>query len=272
MSDDLLPFESLYVSQGETGEPQIQVVSMLEPGVEPSLEPTEIPVDVDAETEAEIARLDAEQDMVEKAQKDQLDQKAQLEAQQAQQVPMVRAEFIPPATDEIIGRGISYMPQESFDDWLNKQGEFMYHGSPNAESLEKIGFDLSKAGSTSGYKGVYGTGIYLTNELERAELYGKPIDIRISPDTKLWKIEAKDAINNLFTSATKYGDPDLIRELAINKGYDGIEITNSDVGAKETVIFDPSKIKNCPVGGGKAKGRGYSHLDGCRLSCKNFVK
>ena len=369
MSDDLLPFESLYVSQGETGEPQIQVVSMLEPGIEPSLEPTEIPVDFDAETEAEIARLDAEQDMVEQGQQGQQGQQVIEQAQQAQQgqqVPMVRAEFIPPETDylsqtalderkaklppyktdvideggspflaiyeedgkeigratfsidrgnddvvtmfidyseigdeyrnkgygealyreiakyaqslgvtrlegiantsakkvrsklfeqkpdplgldmhriDIIRPDVQYMPQESFDDWLNKQGEFMYHGSPNAESLEKIGFDLSKAGSTSGYKGVYGTGIYLTNELERAELYGKPIDIRISPDTKLWKIEAKDAINNLFTSATKYGDPDLIRELAINKGYDGIEITNSDVGAKETVIFDPSKIK-----------------------------
>lgn len=109
MSDDLLPFESLYVSQGETGEPQIQVVSMLEPGIEPSLEPSEIPRDIDAETEAEIARLDAEQDMVEKGQMDQMDQP---ESQRAQQVPMARAEFIPPATDEIIDRGISYLPAE----------------------------------------------------------------------------------------------------------------------------------------------------------------
>jgi len=92
-SDDLLPFESLYVSQGETGEPQIQVVSMLEPGIEPSLEPSEIPRDIDAETEAEIAKLDAEQDMVEQAQQGQLEQQ---QGQQGQQVPRVRAEFIPP--------------------------------------------------------------------------------------------------------------------------------------------------------------------------------
>jgi hypothetical protein len=236
MSDDLLPFESLYVSQGETGEPQIQVVSMLDPGIEPSVERSEIPTDIDAETEAEMSRLDAEYDMAEmgqqgqqEQQQGQLGQLEQKQGQQGQQVPMARAEFIP--------------PQESFDDWLKEQGEFMYHGSPNVESLEKSGFDISKAGSTSGYKGVYGTGVYLTNESKRAELYGTPIDIIVSPDAKLWKIEAKDALNNLFTSATKYGDPDLIRELAVNKGYDGIEITNSEVGAKETVIFDPSKIK-----------------------------
>ena len=109
-SDDLLPFESLYVSQGETGEPQIQVVSMLEPGIEPSLEPSEIPRDIDAETEAEIARLDAEQDIVEQAQQGQLEQQ---QGQQGQRVPRVRAEFIPPATDEIIDRGISYLPAEN---------------------------------------------------------------------------------------------------------------------------------------------------------------
>jgi hypothetical protein len=116
MSDDLLPFESLYVSQGETGEPQIQVVSMFDPGIEPSVERSEIPTDIDAETEAEMSRLDAEYDMAEMGQQGQQEQQKGQQGQQGQQVPMARAEFIPPEND--------YLSQTSLDERKAKLPEY----------------------------------------------------------------------------------------------------------------------------------------------------
>jgi len=143
---------------------------------------------------------------------------------------------------------------KSAEEFVKAQPTY-YHGSPNADALQKGGFDLSKAGSTSGYKGVYGRGVYLTNDVSRANLYGKSMDIVIDPKAKLLQVDAKNALDTLFIAETKYGEPDLIRKMVMDKGYDGVRIINNETrpsnftgktikaGAEEIAIFNPDIIK-----------------------------
>jgi len=112
-----------------------------------------------------------------------------------------------------------------------------YHGSANPEELIAKGFDVGKAGSNSGYKGVFGEGLYITNDLGRAKLYGTPMNINLS-GANLWKIDANNALDELYSSKTNYGDPTLISRMVTDKGYDGVQIINKEKGMEEIVIMN----------------------------------
>jgi hypothetical protein len=116
-----------------------------------------------------------------------------------------------------------------------------YHGSANPAEVEKNGFNLYKAGSNSGYKGVYGKGVYLTNELDRAKLYGEPMKIDLGK-SKLWTLDAGDVQKELFSRETQHGDPEMIAKLIKDKGYDGVRIIGKD-GAEEISMVNPESLK-----------------------------
>lgn len=129
------------------------------------------------------------------------------------------------------------------------QGEKYYHGSPKAEEIKKTGFNVAKPGENSGYPGVYGEGVYLTNEAGRAKLYGDVLQVKHDPNIKLF--EPTDVTAELFGPETKYGDPKMIKEYVQKMGYDGVRMKGKN-GAEEIVIFDPSKVnvyspENAPV-------------------------
>ncbi|RJR15658.1 hypothetical protein C4579_01740 [Candidatus Microgenomates bacterium] len=110
------------------------------------------------------------------------------------------------------------------------------HGTPVPEKILKEGFSLADSGKTSGYGGVMGKGVYLdlTPGGEGAKLYGTVIDAKIKKGLKLFNWSGK--IDELYTEATKYGDPEKIREVLQKKGYDGVK------GLNQMVIFDPQNV------------------------------
>lgn len=117
-----------------------------------------------------------------------------------------------------------------------------FHGTNNADAIVANGFDVGKAGENSGYGGVYGKGVYLTNDAERAGQYGTAMKTMIAPDTKFLEVKGEDAIDVLFGRATDYGDPEKITEYVLKQGYDGVRITGKN-GAQEVVVMNPAKVR-----------------------------
>ncbi len=117
------------------------------------------------------------------------------------------------------------------------------HGTPVPEKILKEGFSLESSGKTSGYGGVMGKGVYLdlSSAGEGAKLYGTVIETKIRKGLKLFTWSGK--IDELYTEATKYGDPEKITEVLQKKGYDGVK------GLNQMVIFDPKNV--IPVIDGK---------------------
>lgn len=117
------------------------------------------------------------------------------------------------------------------------------HGTPVPEKIIKEGFSLAESGKTSGYGGVMGKGVYLDLTLsgEGAKLYGTVIDTKIKKGLKLFNWSGK--IDELYSEATKYGDPEKITEVLQKKGYDGVK------GLNQMVIFDPQNV--VPIVDGK---------------------
>lgn len=117
------------------------------------------------------------------------------------------------------------------------------HGTPVPEKIIKEGFSLAESGKTSGYGGVMGKGVYLdlTPGGEGAKLYGTVIDTKIKKGLKLFNWSGK--VDELYSEATKYGDPEKITEVLQKKGYDGVK------GLNQMVIFDPQNV--VPIVDGK---------------------
>jgi hypothetical protein len=126
---------------------------------------------------------------------------------------------------------------------LDISTETYKHGTPVPDKILKEGFSLVKTGETSGYGGVMGRGIYLdlTPEGEGAKLYGTVVDAKIKKGLNLFEWSGK--LDELYTEATKYGDPETITDVLLKKGYDGVK------GLNQMVIFDPKNV--VPVVDGK---------------------
>lgn len=121
------------------------------------------------------------------------------------------------------------------------QGLLYYHGSPNAEKIIKEGFDFNKPMASGG--NIYGKGLYLTNDIEHAKLYGQPLSVELN-NPKLKEISSNSLLKNLFGKDTNYGDPLLITEKYKKLGYDGIKVKNMDNGAEEVTIFNQGILGN----------------------------
>ena len=115
----------------------------------------------------------------------------------------------------------------------------LYHGSPDADSIAKNGFDATRIGTGEGNN--FGRGIYITNDASRANAYGKALDVDVDK-AKLFDVDADNMLDELFSAKTKYGDPDAITEYVKKQGYDGIRVFNAKTGAQEIVVFDPKKV------------------------------
>lgn len=115
-----------------------------------------------------------------------------------------------------------------------------YHGSPKAAQIKKSGFSLANVSKNSGSRGITGTGVYITNNMNQAGLYGKVFQAEPNPGLKLFT--PKDTISDLFGSHTNYGDPDKITSYYRNQGYDGIHIRGQN-GQESIVVFDPKNVK-----------------------------
>jgi hypothetical protein len=121
------------------------------------------------------------------------------------------------------------------------QGLLYYHGSPNAEKIIKEGFDFNKPMASGG--NIYGKGLYLTNDIEHAKLYGQPLSVELK-NPKLKEVPTSSLLKDLFGKDTNYGDPLLITEKYKKLGYDGIKIKNMDSGAEEVTIFNQGILGN----------------------------
>lgn len=131
-------------------------------------------------------------------------------------------------------------PGLSVDDAVKTKSTTLYHGSPNAQTIRDKGFTLDNVGKNSGYPGVYGKGVYLTDDAEFAGMYGDVMEIEVAPNLKLFSPKedgGNDTLSIIFGRDTGYGDPDKIVEYYKSKGYDGIKVGN------QTVIFDPKNVK-----------------------------
>jgi hypothetical protein len=123
----------------------------------------------------------------------------------------------------------------------NAQGLLYYHGSPNAEKIIKEGFDFNKPMASGG--NIYGKGLYLTNDIEHAKLYGQPLSVELK-NPKLKEVPTNSLLKDLFGKDTNYGDPLLITEKYKKLGYDGIKIKNMESGAEEVTIFNQGILGN----------------------------
>lgn len=121
------------------------------------------------------------------------------------------------------------------------KGLLYYHGSPNAEKIIKEGFDFNKPMASGG--NIYGKGLYLTNDIEHAKLYGQPLSVELK-NPKLKEVPTSSLLKDLFGKDTNYGDPLLITEKYKKLGYDGIKIKNMDSGAEEVTIFNQGILGN----------------------------
>ncbi len=144
----------------------------------------------------------------------------------------------------------------------------LYHGSPNADQIRKQGF--GEVAAKEGTSRIYGDGTYLTNDRDRAALYGDKtraigpvpnnvVGVDVPNNARIYR--PKDVTKELFSKDTNYGDPKLITEKYKKLGYDGIEISKSqrtkqslenrgldnartekNMLEREVILFDPKKV------------------------------
>lgn len=124
-----------------------------------------------------------------------------------------------------------------------KKEPVYYHGTNNGEEIVKQGFNLSKLGDNSGYKGIMGNGIYLdmTPNAEGAKLYGKDI-LEVKPKSGLKLFEWSGEVSDLYHEKTGYGTPEKITEYLQSQGYDGVKLGN-----QQMVIFNPKNIEKVSI-------------------------
>jgi len=123
-------------------------------------------------------------------------------------------------------RGARMLPVGKVEDAGKKAGGY-FHGG-----------DLSKASSEN--TGMYGNGLYITNDMERAKDYGSVNKVNLDG---LNLFESKDTLTDLFGRDTNYGDSAKITQKYKAQGFDGIRVVGKD-GAEEIVVFDPKKVKS----------------------------
>jgi hypothetical protein len=123
---------------------------------------------------------------------------------------------------------------------IEQVGKPWYHGSPKADQILKQGFKLNSVGKGSGYRGVMGVGVNITDNPARAAGFGKVLTVGLAPGVKMF--HTKDPIGDLYSDDTDYGDPDKITKVYAAKGYDGIVITGRG-GHQEATIFDPRNVR-----------------------------
>lgn len=159
--------------------------------------------------------------------------------------------------DDLVREARKYATPEEF---VKAQGEILYHGSPQAESVAKQGFDLKFAGTRSKHA-PEDVGIHFTNNKETASAYSEEYlkDFYKTYEETFGKahhlaenvknagtIEAVlDIKNPLVVNQSKQINAALIQK-AKDAGYDGIIAKSGTVGGRpnvEYVVFDPSQVK-----------------------------
>jgi len=150
-------------------------------------------------------------------------------------------------TEDLKNALVSYKPVSEripLSEIIKKEPVY-YHGTNNGKEIVKQGFNLSKLGDNSGYKGIMGNGIYLdmTPNAEGAKLYGKDI-LEVKPKSGLKLFEWSGKVSDLYHEKTGYGTPEKITEYLQSQGYDGVKLNN-----QQMVIFNPKNIEKVKISG-----------------------
>lgn len=113
------------------------------------------------------------------------------------------------------------------------------HGSPNAAKIQREGFNPD-VGKGSGYRGVLGVGVNVTDNKDFAAKYGKVLNVAMQPGLKMF--HTNDMLKDVYNEHTNYGDPDAITRHFQSQGYHGI-VVHGQGGMKTGVVFDPKHVR-----------------------------
>lgn len=151
------------------------------------------------------------------------------------------------------------MTPEEADRWASDSviQEVMYHGTGTdvaASGIMSSGFDLSKIGTSTSNRGVYGAGVYLTETHSVADVYaalgnvteGAVITTRVNlknPVEYLSLFRNEEFIQwQAAYAGPNEAFPDALSSFLQSAGYDGVIKRGSDKKIAELVVFDPRNI------------------------------
>jgi hypothetical protein len=157
----------------------------------------------------------------------------------------------------------SWKPSMSRDEaerWAKDSAvkEDLYHGTTKKENSDAIaahGFDVTKAGTTTGNRGFLGEGVYVSSTKGIADILGDhfPGGKTLTLKSNVRKVMSHDEFTKLssevgFVQAVsrqyekdnpKVVGPTRMAEIVQSRGYDGVMFTG---GHAEMVVFDPKRI------------------------------
>jgi len=135
----------------------------------------------------------------------------------------------------------------SVEEFVEGQGETVYHGSPNTFDS----FDISKVGSVTD-SGMFGKGFYFTDSIKEATLYARGGEVKrvvlnlrkpyiINSKSDIPKINVPDkTVEDIKNADKAYSE--LFTKYLKEKGYDGV-IDNLNPKNKQYVVFSQDQIK-----------------------------
>jgi hypothetical protein len=152
------------------------------------------------------------------------------------------------------------MSRDEAEHWAKDSAvkEDLYHGTTKVENADAIathGFDVTKAGTTTGNRGFLGEGVYVSSTKGIADILGDhfPGGRTLTLKANVRKVMSHDEFTKLssevgFVQAVsrqyekdnpKVVGPTRMAEIVQSRGYDGVMFTG---GHSEMVVFDPKRI------------------------------